>query len=339
MENNIIFNNLKKFVLELAQKSDETVIITGYVGPTPIIDLAQICPKVTVVYGMYGRDGISHFLHSSLQKISNRFDNLNILYSKTGTHAKCYIYKKAGKIINVLVGSANFSEHGLTSPDNAEMLTLIPQTNFIPIAYFERFILDNCINCTDSSIKANSNTIKNKSIYKTTMLPLNNPFTAIMPLYIIDKKTKQKMTHRASGLNWGNSNNHHRISGAMEACIPISAKHIDTYPLLFPPKQMIRKSTDGKVSRVNDPIEIIWDDGYVMKAIFNGNGPVRNERLYPKQLTSNDGGGAELGQYIRTRLGLPERHIIEYSDLQKYGRDNITLTYIQEGLYTADFSV
>ena len=38
-------------------------------------------------------------------------------------------------------------------------------------------------------------------------------------------------------------------------------------------------------------------------------------------------------------MGLEKRHIITYEDLKRYGRDTIELTYIQEGVYSADFSV
>lgn len=337
MENKIFFSNLKDEVMFLASQSDEVIVISGYVGPITIEELAQKCPKTTVVYGMYGRDGISSYLHKALCLLSASHNDLKILYSTSGTHTKCYIFFKEKKIKHILVGSANLSEHGLSSPENTELLTYLSDDNFTLVRYYIQSILSNSIPC-DSDAVVSLATVLPKARTKRVLLPLN-PLSVSMPLYYIDSSTKEKQTQRASGLNWGNSNNHHKKTGAMEACIPVSSKHIDNYPLLFPPKQLSRTSSDGKSTRVNDPIEIIWDDGYVMKAIFSGNGPVRNERVYPKQLTSNDGGGVELGGYIRSRMKLDERHVIEYSDLQKYGRDDITLTYIQEGIYAADFSV
>lgn len=330
--------DLKRLIINNASQSDEVIIISGYVGPSIIKDVFDSCQNTTVVYGMYGRDGISEFLHKSLCKLSKHYPKANILYCNTGVHAKCYVFKKNKKITTVLIGSANLSEHGLTSPDTAEILSSLPCDDFIAIDYYIKTILMNCIDCKDTSIVASSVNYHYPKSTQALLRPVN-PLSTSMPLFIIDRETKEKITHAGSGLNWGNASNNHKTNGPMEACIPISAKHIDNYPLLFPPKQLVKNTSDGKISRVNDPIEIIWDDGYIMKAIFSGNGPRRNDRLFPKQLTSNDGGGAELGGYIRHRMGLSERHVILYSDLVNYGRDNIQLTFIQEGVYAADFSI
>lgn len=335
---NFFSKDLKQIILNNANLSDEVIIISGYVGPSITKDVFDVCPNTTVVYGMYGRDNISDFLHKSLCNLSDIYPASQILYSTTGVHAKCYVFKNNNNITNVLMGSANLSVRGLTSPDTTEILTFLSSDEFTIIEYYIRTVLSSCISCDDDTIVTSSVNHLPKKTTHTLLRPIN-PLSTSMPLFIIDKTSKEKITHTGSGLNWGNSSNHHRLLGAVEACIPVSAKHIDSYPLLFPPKQLVRNSTNGKISRVNDPIEIIWDDGYVMKAIFSGNGVKRNDRLFPKQLTSSDGGGAELGKYIRYRMELPERHIIQYSDLITYGRDNIQLTFIQEGIYTADFSV
>ena len=132
------------------------------------------------------------------------------------------------------------------------------------------------------------------------------------------------------------------------------ARHIDGFPAVFPPNQSIRSSSSGKSTRQNDPFDVIWDDGELMKMIFNGEGverPTKGKRpsggecrVYPKQLTSADGGGAALGEYLRKRLqsrGVPigNHDVIKYSHLKKYGRDYIQFSYIYPGYYEADFSI
>lgn len=97
MENKIFFSNLKDEVMFLASQSDEVIVISGYVGPITIEELAQKCPKTTVVYGMYGRDGISSYLHKALCLLSASHNDLKILYSTSGTHTKCYIFFKEKK--------------------------------------------------------------------------------------------------------------------------------------------------------------------------------------------------------------------------------------------------
>jgi len=46
-----------------------------------------------------------------------------------------------------------------------------------------------------------------------------------------------------------------------------------------------------------------------------------------------------LGRYLRQRLGVSIDHQITLEDLQRYGREYITLSLIEEGIYFADFSV
>ena len=60
--------NLDKIVFTRNQlfKCDELVILSGYVGPTPIHNLESLPIKSTVIYGMYGCDGIQKRLHESL---------------------------------------------------------------------------------------------------------------------------------------------------------------------------------------------------------------------------------------------------------------------------------
>ena len=59
-------------------------------------------------------------------------------------------------------------------------------------------------------------------------------------------------------------------------------------------------------------------------------------RVYPKALTANSG-GVELGLYFQKRLGLANNAVITYNDLRKYGRDYVTLTLTNAGIYELDF--
>lgn len=46
-----------------------------------------------------------------------------------------------------------------------------------------------------------------------------------------------------------------------------------------------------------------------------------------------------VGKYLRKRLGVSLEHTITKSDLKRYGRTNIDVTLIGEGIYYLDFSV
>ena len=193
---------------------------------------------------------------------------------------------------------------------------------------------------------------KTKTSKKSTInsYPVSsNPNVAYMPLYSLEKNEKGEMikvVHKKSGLNWGLQDGHSKGGkGYAEAYIPVTAELIDRHPNVFPCIPDVRMTTTGKVTRKFDPVQVEWDDGTVMEMIFSGTGVKRNlggsYKTYPKQFTSGadtDGGGAELGKYLRQRMNVSARHIITIDDLKNYGRDYIALEYVKDGHYKADFS-
>ena len=270
-------------------------------------------------------------------------------------HTKCYLFYKEDKLVNALVGSANCSINGLCSEKNAEMLIEINENELKSDAYlsgldsYAKKIEEISIDITDPVIKPKK-IRKEKRCRKSSKGKLpdtGNPLSAIMPLYQIDKSGKKK-TYKGGGPNWGNQKgNVATKQDAMEAYIPILAEHLDKYPLLFQPYPTSRLTEGGKKSRKSDPVTVIWDDGEMMTMTFQGSQrayPSKRNPLmtYPKQLSYGDDstkrGGAVLGKYLRKRMNVQPFHIITISDLKKYGRDYILLTYVGPGLYTADFS-
>lgn len=134
----------------------------------------------------------------------------------------------------------------------------------------------------------------------------------------------------------------------MEAIIPIRKFQIENHPLLIPFNGTVGSGSGGKIQRMQNPIDVIWDDSTTMKMIFQQSGveiPPKGKRTsnttyrqYPKALTANSG-GEELGIYFRSRLVLPPNAVVTYEDLRKYGRDYVTLTLTAAGNYELDFSV
>lgn len=56
----IFYKDLKDVIFQKHRKinADELVILSGYIGPKPIENLGKLHLKTTVIYGMYGLDGI-----------------------------------------------------------------------------------------------------------------------------------------------------------------------------------------------------------------------------------------------------------------------------------------
>jgi hypothetical protein len=299
-------------------ESDELIVISGYLGPSPVARLEQLPFNSTVIYGMYGSEGIKPTLHNSLISIHNSIDNLNIFYSQLPVHSKCYAWRKRGEIIHALVGSANFSTNGLSTPFR-EVLAETTYDTFRPLnAYIQR-ILNNSISCLEVGNERVTEGIINLEFCSMTLLGRDGE------------------VQNAAGLNWGQNPNNHTTPN--DAYIPIRTNHIRDYPHLFPPKQLNPQHIDsrGRLQRHNDAIEIIWDDGLTMEGLFEGSQPVDNV-TYPKQISSFPV-KAQLGEYIRSRIGVPSGQPVRRHHLERYGRTDITVSLLAEGVYKFDFSV
>ncbi|WP_019519072.1 restriction endonuclease PLD domain-containing protein [Faucicola boevrei] len=327
-------NNLENIVFNrhVQNHADEFLIITGYIGPQPFARLQDLPINCQVIYGMYGSDSISYRLNKALNQIQQKSENTNLFYSKIGVHAKCYLWRKDGQIIDALVGSANFSRNGLATP-NREILVEADNLVYTELNHYFDLILKNSIRCDDNDVQ-----FKNKFI-ATVEQPIQIDNECRLSFLARDGEVPSK-----SGLNWGCNST--QIGGTAHTCvgdaeIRITKEHILNFPNLFPPKLGVEKinkdGSKGKLQRQNDEIELIWDDGKIMAGLLEQN-IKHNDMLYPKALCSSHS-KAELGLYLRKRLGVSDTHTITRADLETYGRTDVTITLQAEGVYYLDFSV
>jgi len=299
--------------------TDELIVVSGYLGPRPVARLEELPFNSTVVYGMYGSDGIKPSLHSSLLNIQGGVKNLNIFYSKLPVHSKCYIWRKDGSIIHALIGSANFSVNGLTTPFR-EVLAETTIDTFRPLSHYISHILNNSISCLEIESERVIEITEEEDECLMTLLGRNG------------------QVQNTAGLNWGqNSSRNHTKPN--DAYIPIRTKHIRDFPNLFPPKQLNPLKIDGRgrMQRHNDSIEIIWDDGLTMEGLLEGSQPIDGE-IYPKQISSFPA-KEELGEYIRNRINVPLGQPVRKHHLERYGRTDIKVSSLGVGVYKFDFSV
>lgn len=355
----VLVENLMDSLVSGVGSCDEIVVISGYSSPDVINTIAKLGKPTTFYYGMYGAEGITDRQLTSFRSLQTDYANLDIqLVYKHRVHTKTYLLFSNGQIVHALVGSANFSSNGLLGVKNSEMLVelnaeeLAPGSQYlVQLDAYRKDIAAISISCTDPKVITRAKVSPKRSMFRkggVEVFPLTgNPLVAIMPFYSIEKG--KKVINKRSGINWGLQRGHtKKTSVYKEAYIPVTATLIDNYPLIFPPFPDIRTTTEGKSSRKSDPVTVLWDDGVVMKMIFSGGGVERPTegnrkpgdpfREYPKQFTSADGGGEELGKYLRNRMGIAPKSMIKLSDFKKYGRDYVILTYIAPGYYEADFS-
>ncbi len=266
---------------------------------------------------MYGSEGIQRSLHNSLIGLQNDTRNLNIFYSNLPVHSKCYAWRLRGQIVHALIGSANFSVNGLTTPYR-EILAETTRDTFNPLNDYIIRVLNNSRSCLEVVNLGIIDTIVTETTCMLSLLGQNGE------------------VQNAAGLNWGqNPSNHTRPN---DAYIAIRVQDIRYFPDLFPPKQMYPTRTDNRGrKRHNDAIEIIWDDGLSMEGLLEGSQRI-DELIYPKQISSFPI-KSQLGEYIRRRIGVPLGLPVRRFHLERYGRTNIAVSLLGEGVYKFDFSV
>lgn len=297
---------------------DELIVLSGYLGPRPVARLGELPFPTRVIYGMFGSEGIKPSLHNSLIQIQGDVANLNIFYSTLPVHSKCYVWRRRGEVIHALIGSANFSVNGLTTPFR-EVLAETTVDTFEALNDYLEHVLNNSISC----LEANENRVRE---------PREVGEVCLVSLLGNDGEVQN-----AAGLNWGqNPMNHTRPN---DAYIAIRTIHIRDYPQLFPPKQLNPMAAEarGRAHRHNDAIEIIWDDGLTMEGLLEGSQPVDGS-TYPKQISSFPV-KSELGEYIRERINVPLGQPVRRHHLERYGRTDIAVSLLGDGVYLFDFSV
>ena len=344
------YTHLEDIVLHspVAKESNKLFAISGYVGPEMVKELSRFPKDVhfIIIYGMYGSDNISEPMHKQFVELQKSLTNVDIYYSTVPIHSKIYCWFNDEVAKGALIGSANFTISGLRKNFKETLadvdLDIIPEYQ----GYFD-YVFDKCILCTDPSIVLKK--YKPQKI-KKTYLP--QPFLAEQ-ICRTTLLARGKEVADLSGLNWGlagiGGRKSHTALG--DAYIAIKKEYIELFPDLFPSKKYSRdiKNPDskGKPNRENDEVEIIWDDGTTMIGLMEGQQPI-NGSIYPKQISSSPSKNI-LGKYLRKRI-LNKKSVddLSYEDLSKqitkkdlfhYGRTDIDISKIGEGIYYFDFSV
>ena len=313
---------------------DELIIVSGYLGPAPVDRLIDLPFKTTVFGGMYTK-GIDLNLLNALNDSKSKNPKLNLFYSTIEVHSKIYVWKKSGKILSALIGSANFSANGLRT-NLRETLAVANRGTFPDLEAYLKIVEKNSTNAPSIKEK-HENTVSELNLIPTIELgevkSMSLKISCDLPLFK-QKKDGTKNIPDFSGLNWGLSNGH--VSSG-DAYIRIPKNIINENQGLIKAFDPTYQNTSGNKKRASDPIELIWDDGTVMEASLEGSQKGNDGLEYPKQLATF-GPKKILGLYLRKRLGVTIDHKITIDDLENYGRDTVTLSLIDEGIYYCDFS-
>jgi hypothetical protein len=310
----------KEFFERYPTDATDFYAVSGYVGPDPVNKLLQMPFRSYLIYGLQ-RETQNVLLHNQL--IKTHGDRVSIFYPDIPSHAKCYLWMKGDKPVRGLIGSANFSTNGLYNDFREILMGVEPPDLYAIKAYFE-LIRDSSKECDQANVVSSpKNTVASPS--QECELELYDDSGQVQP---------------KSGLNWGFADAH---VAPNDALIAIRKAHLRSHPSFFQP--IFFNPEDGHRSRKSkEAIELIWDDGVIMEALFEGSQIGDDGLTYPKNLSSTPKKSI-LGEYIRARLGLSPvtrdknpKDRITREMLVKYGASSIKLKLIQPGVYSADFS-
>ncbi len=303
-----------RFFKEYPRDANGFYALSGYLGPSPLVDLKELGIPSKVIFGL-GNEGIKSQLLESLREIHEP-NQCEILVPSLKSHSKCYLWLKDDQPLKGLMGSANFSGQGLYTDFRESLMDVNSKELFILKGYMD-LVLSTTVPVTEWVPSAASP----RAIIAPTA-------DGLLELYDVSTGEVQPK----HGLNWGMaslSGSHVNID---DACIAIRTSHIQSNPELFPKRMISSGSTRGNL---DDVIDIIWDDGVNMKAKFEGTqGTGLNK--FPKQVASFPKKKL-LGQYLRKRIGVPSGVPITRKDLNRYGRNGISVELINEGVYYFDF--
>lgn len=367
---------LYESIFNIKPDMDKFVIITGYVGPQMVNELKKLPYKeIILIVGMYGKS-INTNLHLALLKSCNEIENLKIFYTDTFIHTKCYVWYKKNEVKEMMIGSANFSTSGLLDNPYKEILCRIDyEKNYHSFNDYLRYIFNNIYEC-DKLECDNLDSIKIAEIKKKYGNQIDSN-TCILSLLantsgrgenIIGFVNKSAEVHSSAGLNWGYSSG---LPSLGDAYIAISSKNIEetsiipnksegenkpveviwddgtVMNLLFEgngttrngmlyPKQIssynnkkelgdyLRKRIGNKINQDLEFSENSIEQLRRLKTMYRG---IENKEYLVNAIKENK----ILYQELLDKM-------IRNKHLNLYGRNNITISLISEGVYYFDFS-
>lgn len=309
----------------MEQGATSLFIVSGYATPAMVYEHFETVEErlgkpliVNLIIGMATSDGILRAYHNLFKRISLQDYPANFkcyyLISKPAAHSKVYAWDGNDTSNLGFVGSANYTLTGfkyqreaIAGHDSAELrayfASLLPQSIECIDPRAEEFLKFN-----EGNLQRAKRITKKEPPVDTLPRGLSPETLAAKPVVLTQLDQNGQLPTR-SGLNWGQrpGRNHNQAYLRVPANIARSG--------FFPPR--------------GQHFTIITDDGKSFDAVIAQDHSKAIET--PKD-------NSILGLYIRTRLGLNSGDFVSKSDLENYGRTDVTVTKIDDETYYLDFS-
>lgn len=304
----------------LASKCNQLFIISGYATPNMaswfmknIAEISSQAVEISLLVGMIPYDGLSVTVHDGFKElVSEPFPKqitkfqCSYVYEKPPVHSKLYIWGKDKVPLIAFMGSANFTQAAFSNDRREIMVECDPAAAY---NYYKE-IEKSTIFCNHAEVEEYIILHPTHAILDMENRPLESLAGKGIENVTLSLLSSSGETGTKSGINWGQRHTRNRN----EAYIGLPAK--------------IARSGFFPLNKQH--FTVITDDGHQLI--------LRVEQQNDKAITTPLS-NAQLGEYLRNRLGVPNGAYVWRSDLECYGRTDITFYKLDDEHYYIDFSV
>lgn len=316
----MLVDNLRKQVLidPIRQGADKLCIVSGYATPSmaswhiQALDELKYDPiNIDLIVGMCPIEGLSIYSHKGFLDIIETYNkipnysqfNCQYVYEGAPVHSKIYIWLKDGKPLFAFMGSANYTQTAFSKSRREILIKCNPD-----IAY--QYYIDiekHSIYCTNNDVE--------ESICFYSKQPLidietkeytKNMSTRCVTLSLLSRSGEVGLH---SGLNWGQRAGREPNQAYIHLPAPIARSGF--FPLN---RQHFTVITDDNKSLI-----------------------LRVEQQNNKAITTPEN-NSRIGEYFRSRIGVPNGAPVWKTDLERYGRTDVTFYKFDDDQFFMDFS-
>lgn len=300
-----------KILIEPALKSSASTlrIVSGFATASMAdrhlkqLNNKGVSTSVELIVGM----GIETAQHKMLCKLasSKRYGldfKCRYVVRPSSIHAKSYVWLNDEGPFVAFCGSANYTRLGFSK----SQIEAMEQTEAVEAHRFYQSALRNSINCLNKDVPEK---VLLRESRRLDNISQDDEDAETVRLSLLVRATGE--THKAGGgLNWGQRKGRDKNQAYIP--VPVGVQKSNFFP------------------ERGEQFTVLTDDEdsfICVRAQANGKG---------LQTTHSN---AELGSYLRRRMGLESGTFVTKNDLLNYGRTDVSFTKINPETYRMDFSV
>lgn len=318
----MLSDNLRRGVLfaPLNMDVNQLFIVSGYATPNMaswFIKNIDLPPEKSIdihlIVGMVPYDGLSVSVHNGFKDLMTEplppsVNSFTCSYICEGSpvHSKLYIWAKDDNPVSAFLGSANFTQTAFGN-NRREIMNICDPNE--AMSYF-RAIENNSIFCNHAEVEEYIILHPTHPILDNENHPLSPFENSGLESVTLSLLARGGETGEKSGINWGQRDRRN----PNEAYIPLPA----------------RIARSGFFPLEERHFTVVTDDGHMLI--------LRVEQENDKAITTPLS-NAQLGEYLRNRIGVPNGAYVWKQDLLNYGRTDVTFYKLDEEQFYLDFSV